>query len=124
MVSLNKKNIPEKDLSVLGRRAAEAMDVVRIMDRTLELMFAASTDVNAKEMLSSLRSKLHTEKEALIGRVGKIYEANYTSGELSALADFLESNAGKAMRAKQGDVESQIQQSTTEFLQSLITGNR
>lgn len=124
MISLNDKNTSQKDSSLLGRRAAEAMDVVRIMDRTLELMFAASTDVNAKEMLSSLRSKIHAEKEVLVERVGKIYEATYTAGELGALVDFLESDAGKAMRTKQGDVESKIQQSTTEFLQSLITGNR
>jgi hypothetical protein len=107
-----------------GRRAAEAMDVARVLDRTLEMLLSAATDENAKETLARLRLQVQSEKRGLIEKVGRIYAEIYTPEELTALVDFLESAAGRAMRSKQQDVEAKVQQATTAFLQGLIVGSR
>ncbi|NJM35726.1 MAG: DUF2059 domain-containing protein [Rhodomicrobium sp.] len=112
------------DILSYGRRAAEAMDVARVLDRTLEMLLAAATDANAKDTLAKLRLQVQSEKQGLIDKVGEIYAAVYSPDELTALVDFLESPAGRAMRSKQQDVEAKVQQATTEFLQGLIIGNR
>jgi hypothetical protein len=107
-----------------GRRAAEVMDVARVLDRTLEMLLSAANDENAKETLARLRLQVQSEKQGLIEKVGQIYAEVYTPDELTALVDFLESAAGRAMRSKQQDVEAKVQQATTAFLQGLIVGSR
>jgi hypothetical protein len=124
MLSMKNTAPTAQDVASLGRRAAELMEVPRMIDRTLELLFAASGDAEAKGTLSKLRGEVQQHRQALIAKVGAIYSAVYSPEELKALVAFLESSAGKAMRAKQGVVEAKVQETVTAFLQQLIVGNR
>jgi hypothetical protein len=67
---------------------------------------------------------VQSEQQALVAKVAEIYASVYSADELQALVEFLEGPAGKAMRAKQADVEQKVQRATTEFLQSLVAAGR
>ena len=111
----------EFDAADYGRRAAEGMDVARVVDRTLEMLLTAAGDPEVRDSLSMLQAEVRKEKTALIDKMGKIYASVYTPAELKPLVEFLEGPAGRAMRAKQGEVEARVQEATTEFLQDLIS---
>ena len=113
-----------RDMAGYGRRAAEAMNVAHVLDRTLEALFATAADPTARDVLTQLRARVRTENETLIAKVAEIYATVYTADELEAVVEFLEGPAGRAMRAKQADVETKVQQATTEFLQGLLAANR
>lgn len=114
------EELPEVSMLTYGHRAAEAMDVPRVLDRTLEMIFSASQDPNAKETVAKLRQKAQENKEEFLLRVAEIYSSVYTPENLIALVEFLESSAGRAMREKQLEVEQKVKKATTEFLQSLV----
>jgi hypothetical protein len=109
----------DPDAVDFGRRAAAGMDVTRVVDRTLELLFAAADDPQVRETLSMLRVEAQAEKHRLIDSIADIYAEVYAVDELKALVAFLEGPAGRAMRAKQGEVEARVQHATTAFLQDL-----
>lgn len=112
-------DLSDQDMLAYGRRAAEAMDVPRVLDRTLEMIFASSQDQNAKDAVTKLRLKAQVHKEEFLSRVAAIYASVYSADNLKALVDFLESAAGKAMREKQVEIEQKVKVATTEFLQGL-----
>jgi hypothetical protein len=120
MISVMKNRAGEFDATAYGRRAAAGMDVARVVDRTLEMLFAAAQDPHIRDSLLVLRSDVQQQKEALIDKMADIYASVYTAEELKALVEFLEGPAGQAMRAKQSEVESRVQRATTEFLQDLV----
>lgn len=109
------EDLPEVSSLTYGHRAAEAMDVPRVLDRTLEMIFSASQDPNAKDTVARLRQKAQDNKEEFLTRVAEIYSSVYTPENLKALVEFLESSAGRAMREKQVEVEQKIKKATTEF---------
>lgn len=112
-----------KDMLAYGRRAAEAMDVPRVLDRTLEMIFSSSQDQTAREAVTKLRLKAQANKDEFLSRVAEIYASVYSAQNLKALVEFLESPAGQAMRDKQVEVEQQVKKATTEFLQGLVKQN-
>lgn len=119
----SEEDLPEVSALTYGHRAAEAMDVPRVLDRTLEMIFSAAQDPNAKETVTKLRQKAQENKEQFLIQVAEIYSSVYTLEHLKALVEFLESSAGRSMREKQVEVEQKIKQATTEFLQSLVKEN-
>jgi hypothetical protein len=46
------EDLPEVSSLTYGHRAAEAMDILRVLDRTLEMIFSASQDSNAKDTVA------------------------------------------------------------------------
>lgn len=105
-----------------GRRAADALDAARVIDQTLEILMASSTDPGAREIMLELQSKVQTHREKLLNKLGDIYSEIYSAEELRAFLDFHDSPAGRAMRAKQSEVEERIRAATTDFLQDMIAG--
>jgi hypothetical protein len=120
MISFMRDGNREFDATAYGRRAAVAMDVARVVDRTLEMLFTAAEDAQVRDSLALLRGEVQREKESLIDRMAGIYAGVYSAEELKSLVEFLEGPAGQAMRAKQSEVESQVQRATTEFLQEIV----
>ncbi len=119
-----KKDEPSNvDKVSYGRRAANAMDVPRVLDRTLEMIFSSTQDPDARSAVTKLRLKAQEHKDEFLNRVAEIYASVYAFEDLTALVTFLESPAGRAMREKQSEVEQQIKRATTEFLQGLVKQN-
>ncbi len=103
-----------------GRRAAEAMDIPRVLDRTLEMLFGSSNEPDARAAVTKLRATVQDHRAELVAKVAEIYAAVYHPDHLKALVEFLESPAGQAMRAKQADVEERVRRATQEFLQTIM----
>jgi hypothetical protein len=104
-----------------GRRAAEALDVALVLDRSLDMLLMSETNQVPRDEITRVRILALTHKEKFITRVAEIYASAYTIDELKALVAFLESPAGQAMRKKQPDVEGQIRQAVMGFLDSIMT---
>jgi hypothetical protein len=114
-----RKDEASADSHIYGRRAAEALDVARALDHTLEMLLSSQTNQIQRDEFTRVRLLALTHKEEFIMQVAEIYASAYSIDELKALVAFLESPAGEAMRKKQPDVESRVRQATMAFLQSL-----
>jgi hypothetical protein len=110
------------DAKSWGRRAADALDVALVLDRSLDMLLMSETNQVPRDEITRVRILALTHKEKYIERVAEIYAATYTLDELKALVAFLEGPAGQAMRKKQPDVEGRIRQATMEFLDSITSG--
>lgn len=104
----------------LGRRAAEALNVSLVLDRTIYSLLQATTDPEALEGLAQVRILALMHKEKYIEQVAEIYAAGYSLDELKALVSFLESPAGESMRQKQPAVEDRVREATTGFIEAIM----
>jgi hypothetical protein len=108
-----------RDLHDYGRRAAEALDVALVLDRSIYTLIWSETNQVRRDEITMVRILALKHKEKFITQVAEIYASAYSLDELKALVAFLEGPAGQAMRKKQPDVEGRIRQTTTAFLESL-----
>jgi hypothetical protein len=108
-----------RDLQDYGRRAAEALDVALVLDRSIHTLIWSETNQVRRDEITMVRTLALRHKEKFITQVAEIYASAYSLDELRALVAFLEGPAGQAMRKKQPGVEGRIRQTTTAFLESL-----
>jgi len=115
------EGVESTDPNVLGRKVAEVTGADRALDQTLERSFAAAPGPVDQAAITKLRLAVASRRDEYMERVGAIYAASYTVSELKALLEFFESDAGRAMRTKNAELQPKLIALTQQFLRDIVS---
>jgi hypothetical protein len=98
------------DLQGYGRRAAKALGLSLVLDRSLDMLLLSETNQVRRNNITRVRLLAVYNREEFIAWVGEIYASAYTMDQLKTLVGFLEGPV----------VERRTRQVTMEFLDWLM----